>query len=161
VEGLDRAWLTLREDTVALDLPGAAGIRVPPATARDVAATVRAVQARTAPGEPIYVATRRADLVTAGDPLLYVLARRPNPTRYDIQAPGVVTSAPVQREIVDDLERARPAVIVRDTSPVTAAPEPNAAGRSSGVRLLDDYLASAYRPLERHGNLVVLVRVEE
>ena len=161
VEGLDRVWLTLREDTVALELPGAAGIRVPPATARDVTATVRAVQARTAPGEPIYVATRRADRVTAGDPLLYVLARRPNPTRYDIQAPGVVTSAPVQREIVGDLERARPAVVVRDTSPVTAAPEPNAAGRSSGVRLLDDYLAAAYRPLERHGDLVVLVRVEE
>jgi hypothetical protein len=161
VEGLDRSWLVLREETVPLHVAGAGGIRVPPATARDVEATVRAVQARTAPGEPIYVATRRADLVTAGDPLLYVLARRPNPTRYDIQAPGVVTSAPVQREIVADLERTRPAVVVRDASPVTAAPEPNAAGRSSGVRLLDAYLARAYRPEERHGDLIVLARVEE
>ena len=49
---------------------------------------------------PIYVAARRADLVTSGHPLLYVLADRANPTRYDIPAPGVVTSAPVQREIV-------------------------------------------------------------
>ena len=110
------------------------------------------------PGEPIYVVPRRSDLVTAGNPLLYVLADRPNPTRYDIEAPGVVTSAPVQREIVADLERARPRVVVRDTSPVTAAPEPNAAGRSSGVTLLDDHLARAYRETARFGPLVLLER---
>ena len=61
---------------------------------------MRAIQRRVPPGEPIYVAPARSDLVTSGNPLLYVLADRPNPTRYDIQAPGVVTSAPVQREIV-------------------------------------------------------------
>ena len=87
-----------------------------------------------------------------------MLADRPNPTRYDIQAPGVVTTEPVQREIVADLRRTRPRVVVRDTSPVTAAREPNAAGRSSGVTLLDDYIAGAYREVERHGALVVLVR---
>ena len=119
---------------------------------------MRAIGDRVPAGEPIYVAPRRSDLVTAGNPLLYVLADRPNPTRYDIQAPGVVTSEPVQREIVADLRRTRPRVIVRDTSPVTAAREPNAAGRSSGVTLLDDYIASAYREAERHGALVVLVR---
>ena len=59
-------------------------------------------------GQPIYVTTLRSDLVTSGDPLFYVLADRPNPTRYDIPAPGIVTSAPVQREIVRDLERTRP-----------------------------------------------------
>jgi len=119
---------------------------------------VRAIHARVPPGEPIYVAPRRSDLVTAGNPLLYVLAGRPNPTRYDIQAPGVITSEPVQRELVSDLRRARPRVVVRDTSPVTAAREPNAAGRSSGVTLLDDYLSSAYGTAERHGPLVILTR---
>jgi hypothetical protein len=139
VEGADRAWLVLRGGGEALSLPVADGVRVP---------------AR----EPIYVVPRRSDLVTAGNPLLYVLADRPNPTRYDIEAPGVVTSEPVQREIVADLRRTRPRVVVRDTSPVTAAREPNAAGRSSGVTLLDDYIAGAYREAERHGALVVLVR---
>ena len=105
------------------------------------------------------MAPRRTDLVTAGNPLFYVLADRPNPTRYDIEAPGVVTSAPVQREIVRDLERTRPRVVVRDTSrrrPPRASP--TRPGESSGVTLLDDYLARAYRPLERHGPLVVLER---
>ena len=70
----------------------------------------------------------------------------------------MVTSAPVQREIVRDLERTRPRVVVRWTDPLTAAPEPNAAGRSSGVRLLDDYLARAYAPGPRYGTLRMLLR---
>jgi hypothetical protein len=158
VEGADRLWLLARAGVTPLSLPIADGARVPERAARDLEATVRAIQARVAPGEPIYVVPARSDLVTAGNPLLYVLAERPNPTRYDIQAPGVVTSAPVQREIVADLVRTRPRVVVRDTSPVTAAPEPSRAGESTGVTLLDDYLAERYREAERHGALVVLER---
>jgi MFS family permease len=153
-EGLDRRALVLREDTVALDLPVADGVRVPPRQA----AELEGVVARLGGRGPIYVATRRADLVTSGHPLLYVLAGRPNPTRYDIPAPGVVTSAPVQREIVRDLERTRSPLVVRWTDPITAAAEPNAAGRSSGVRLLDDYLARSYRPAGRVGSFRLLER---
>ncbi len=68
----------------------------------------------------------------------------------------MVTYEPVQREIVADLERVRPPAVVRDTSPLTAAPEPNRAGESSGVRLLDDYLERAYRPAARHGRFEIL-----
>ena len=129
-----------------------------PAAATPLERAVHAVQARVPPGRPIYVATRRSDLVTSGDPLFYVLADRRNPTRYDIQAPGVITSAPVQREIVRDLERARPRVVVRFTSPVTAVREPNRAGESTGVTILDDYLARAYRRAARFGPYVILGR---
>jgi hypothetical protein len=152
-EGLDRRWLVLREHTVALDLPVADGVRVPARRAAELEALVRRLRKG-----PIYVTGRRADLVTSGDPLLYVLAGRRNPTRYDIPAPGVVTSAPVQREIVRDLDRTRTPLVVRWTDPVTAAPEPNAAGRSSGVRLLDDYLARRYRPAARVGSFLLLER---
>ena len=158
IEGADRLWLVARAGGTPLELAIADGARVPARTARDLEAAVRAIQRRVPPGDPIYVVPARSDLVTAGNPLLYVLADRPNPTRYDIQAPGVVTSAPVQREIVADLERTRPRVIVRDTSPVTAAREPNAAGRSTGVTLLDDYIAEHYREVERYGPLVLLSR---
>ena len=153
-EGLDRRWLVLRENTVALDLPVADGVRVPPRRAAELERVVRGLSRR----GPIYVTTRRADLVTSGHPLLYVLAQRQNATRYDIPAPGVVTSATVQREIIRDLERARPRSVVRWTDPITAAPEENAAGRSSGVRLLDDYLARAYQPAGRVGSFLLLER---
>jgi len=158
VEGLDRRWLELRADRVALDLPGADGVRVREDTATPLERTVRFVQRRTGRGEPIYVATRRSDLVTAGAPLLYVLADRPNPTRYDIAAPGMVTTEPVQREIVADLKRSRVRTVVRWIDPVSAAPEPNKAGESSGVTLLDDYLANAYRRLKSFGDYVLLER---
>jgi hypothetical protein len=158
VEGADRRALALGEDTVALHLPAADGVRVRRADAAALEQAVRDVKRRAPAGQPIYVATRRSDLVTSGAPLFYVLAGRPNPTRYDIAAPGVVTSAPVQREIVADLERTRTPVVVRFTSPVTAAPEPNRAGRSSGVGILDAYLAGAYRPAARHGDWLILVR---
>ena len=158
VEGLDRRWLELRSDYAELRLPAADGVRVRASARRPLEAAVRHVRREVAPGDPIYVTTRRSDRVTSGHPLFYVLADRPNPTRYDIQAPGVVTTAPVQREIVRDLERTRTPVVVRWTAPVTAAPEPNRAGESSGVTLLDDYLARSYRQAARYGAFTILER---
>jgi hypothetical protein len=158
VEGADRRWLELRRDYAPLALAPADGVRVPKGERADLEQAVAALQARVPRGSPTYVATRRSDRVTSGYPLLYVLADRPNVSRYDIEAPGVVTSLAVQREIVEDLERARPAAVVRDTSPITAAPEPNKSGRSSGVRLLDDYLGRVYEPAARYGRFVVLAR---
>lgn len=158
VEGLDRRWLELRADRAELRLPVADGVRVREDERRPLENAVNLVRRRTRPGEPIYVATRRSDLVTAGAPLLYVLAERPNPTHYDIAAPGVVTTAPVQREIVRDLERARVRTVIRWVDPASAAPEPNKAGESSGVTLLNDYLARAYRRAARFGDYIVLER---
>jgi hypothetical protein len=158
VEGLDRRWLELRVDRAELRLPVADGVRVRERSREPLEGAVRYVQRNTAQGEPIYVATLRSDLVTAGAPLFYVLAERPNPTRYDIAAPGVVTSAPVQREIVRDLEQSGTRLVVRWADPASAAPEPNKAGESSGVTILDDHLARAYRRTARFGPWVVLER---
>jgi hypothetical protein len=158
VEGLDRRWLELRTDYAELRLPPADGARIREPARTPLERAVRHVRGRVPPGEPIYVATRRSDRVTSGHPLFYVLADRANPTRYDIQAPGVVTSEPVQREIVRDLDRTRPPLVVRWTAPITAAPEPNRAGESSGVTVLDDYLRRAYRPEARYGSFLILER---
>jgi hypothetical protein len=157
-EGVDRKVLALGDDTAPLDLAVADGVQANPRSVGPLERAVRTVDARVPPGRPIYVTTRRSDLVTSGDPLFYVLALRNNPTRYDIAAPGVVTSAPVQDEIVRDLQRTRTPVVVRYDSPVTTAPEPNRAGKSTGVTILDRYLASAYRPVARYGFYVVLER---
>jgi hypothetical protein len=158
VEGLDRRWLELRADRAELRLPAADGVRVAKSEREPLERAVNYVRAHTRPGEPIYVATKRADRVTAGAPILYVLADRPNPTRYDIAAPGVVTSEAVQDEIVGDLRDNNVRVVIRWTSPVSAAHEPNRAGESSGVTLLDAYLAAAYREVARYGDYVILAR---
>jgi hypothetical protein len=117
---------------------------------------VALVQRLVPPGQPIYVAPRRSDLVTFTDPLLHFLTRRPNVLRRDVllQArPGE------QRTIVAVLQRTRPKAIVRWTDPASAKPEPNRRGRPSGSRALDDYLGSAYRRVARYGDYVVLVPV--
>jgi hypothetical protein len=109
-------------------------------------------------GDPVFVANPRFDLVNVGNPLVYVLVQRPNPTRYDVMQPGVVTTAPVQREIVGDLERSRPELVIRWLSPLADHADDNGAGRSSGVRILDRYIARAYAPERRFGDYQVLVR---
>jgi hypothetical protein len=158
VEGLDRRWLELRTDYAELRLPVADGVRVRAGERAALERAVRHVRERVPDGRPIYVATRRSDLVSSGYPLFYVLADRFNPTRYDIQAPGVVTSAPVQREIVGDLERTRKPLVVRWVAPLSAAREPNRGGDPTGVTILDDYLRNAYRPEARYGDFVILER---
>ncbi len=158
--GLDRKRIELLDPPAlaAVDVDAADGVKARAGEARALSELVRYVRARTPPGEPIYVANPRFDLVRAGNPLVYVLAGRDNPTRYDVMQPGVVTTAVVQREIIGDLERAQPQLIVRWLSPVADEAEPNGAGRSSGVRLLDRYIAGRYDQVERFGDYAVLRR---
>jgi hypothetical protein len=161
IQGLDRKRIQLLDPPplAAIDVDVADGVEAPPAEARALSELTRYVRERVPPGEPIFVANPRFDLVRVGNPLVYVLVGRPNPTRYDVMQPGVVTTAPVQREIVRDLERARPRVVIRWLSPLADEREDNDAGRSSGVRILDRYLDEAYRPERRFGEYEVLTPV--
>ena len=71
--------------------------------------------------------------------------------------PGVVTTAPVQNEIVDSLQRAHTRVVVRWLDPRGEQVEPNGSSRSSGVHILDDYLRGHYHPIARYGVYQVLL----
>jgi len=172
VDGIERREREISAPTVTVDVPGGDGVQElaafrctllgAPVTetcfTRSLEQTVAFVRSRVPPGDPIYVGTLRADLVTSGAPMVYVLADRPNATRYDIAAPGVVTSAPVQREITRDLTEAGLPLVVRYVADITAAPEPNRAGRSTGVRILDEFYARNYRTVRRFGAYLVLER---
>jgi hypothetical protein len=137
-----------------LDLPVADGVKVPPAQAGALERTVRALQARVPPGGATYVATLRSDHVRINNPLLYVLAERDNVYDKDF---GDLAGRRSQDEIVAALGRRRPGALVRWVNPTTAKDEPNAGGRSTGVRTLDRYLAARYRLLDRNGFYEVLV----
>ena len=160
IQGLDLKRIQLLDPPplATIDIDVADGVKAPPAEARALSELSRYVRSRVPPGDPVFVANPRFDLVNVGNPLVYVLVGRPNPTRYDVMQPGVVTTAPVQREIVGDLERTRPRLVIRWLSPVADHREDNGAGRSSGVRLLDRYLARAYEPARRFGDYLVLTR---
>lgn len=139
-------------------VPGGAGdgVRTELGDAHALRALVPFVRSRVAPGDPVFVANPRFDLVHAGDPLLNVVLERPNPTRYDVMQPGVVTTARVQREMVGELRTTRLVVVWHDTRATLR--EDNPAGRSSGVHILDAYLRSAFRPVARFGVYEVRLR---
>ena len=128
---------------------------MPPAEAAALPRLVARVQELVPPGEPIYVAPRRSDLVTISDPLIHFLVRRPNVLSRDVS----VQALPREQALtVAALRRTRPKAVVRWTDPASSRPEPNRRGRPSGSRALDEYLASAYRLDARYGAYDVLVR---
>jgi hypothetical protein len=160
IQGLDLKRIQVLDPPplATIDVDVADGVKAPPAEARALEQLTGYVRSRVPPGDPVFVANPRFDLVNVGNPLVYVIVQRPNPTRYDVMQPGVVTTAPVQRAIVRDLEQARPALVIRWLSPLADHADDNGAGRSSGVRILDRYIAAEYAPERRFGDYQVLVR---
>jgi hypothetical protein len=137
-----------------ISAPPADGVEAPPAEALALSRLVEVVDARVPPGDPIYVAPRRSDLIKLNDPLVYVLADRDNASGEDF---GLLAGDAAQARIVRRLQRTRPRVVVRWTDPVSSRREPNLRGVSSGSRRLDAYLARRYRLLQRLYHYDVLV----
>jgi hypothetical protein len=137
-----------------IDVDVADGVQAPDPEV--LAALVDDVRDRTRPGEPIFVANPRYDRVRVGNPLIYVLAQRPNPTRYDVVQPGLTTTAQVQREIVSALADVR--LVVRWLAPTAYADEGSGADEVRGARHLDDFIARTYRVVARHGDYEVMMR---
>ena len=101
---------------------------------------------------PLFVAGPRHDRMVLNDILIYWLSERPPSTRFYDFHPGVTTTVPVQREIVRSLAHVETVAVIPDRV------EPNASALSSGVMLLDDYLAQHFRPAARVGRYRVLRR---
>jgi hypothetical protein len=159
IYGVERRAGQLLHPPGGAAVPGPAGdgVQTSPPDARALTGLEGELAQITRPGEPIFVTDARTDRVTAGDSLLYVITGHPDATRYDVMQPGVVTTAPVQSEIVSSLRRGHTRVVVRWTDPRAEQAEPNGSSRSSGVHILDDYLRVHYRPLARYGVYQVLL----
>lgn len=153
---LDRAR-ALKVRVFAPASAGATGLAAAPrwiGLPDDVAAAARFLAARTNPGERIFVGNARHDRLAYGATLFYFLSGRGGATRYDNLHPGVATTRAVQEEVVRSLGRERVRwVALWDGPPPT---EPNESARSSGVRVLDEWLAAHAREAARFGSFRVL-----
>jgi hypothetical protein len=160
LHGIDRkvGQVLHARSSEALAVSTAHPIRLEVQQARRLTALTDYVRVNVPVGEPIFVANGRHDRVRVGNPLLYTVLARPNPTRYDVMQPGVVTTAAVQREIVSDLEYAKPKVIIRWLDPSATADEGNDSAKSSGVRILDSYITLHYYEHKRFGYYAVWMR---
>ena len=123
--------------------------------------TIRYVQQHTAPGDPVFVGLSRHDLFYANDITLYFSMNRRAATKWYEFDSGLTTLAPLQRVIVGELQRAKPVLVVLESTWENMR-EPNASAISSGVTILDDYLRQTFEPVATFGPYTVLrVRTAE
>jgi 4-amino-4-deoxy-L-arabinose transferase-like glycosyltransferase len=117
------------------------GLAAPAQTADDLAGVVADVQARTRQGEPMFVYPT--------SPLLYVLADRPNPTRFDHLNPGAADPAQIQ-QVIADLQRSNIELIVISDYWRTAW------GPPAANLALEQWLDAHFTIVSRHGSYRVL-----
>ncbi len=117
--------------------------------------TVKYVQDRTAPGDTVFSGVSRHDRIFVTDVLLYFAAGRRSATKWHEFDPGLQTTAPIQQEMVRELQAARPKLIVL-TSKWENYQEPNDSVLSSGVTILDEYLRREYQPVATFGPNTIL-----
>lgn len=118
-----------------------AGFEAPVATASEINATVADIDQLTAPGEPIFVYPT--------SPLLYVLADRPNPTRFDHLNPGSANPPQID-QLIGDLASVKVVVISQYWQYHWADPGPNL--------VLEQWLSAHYLyEAGRHGAYRLIV----
>jgi hypothetical protein len=124
-------------------IPYANGLRVPAVTWSDLLNTIAEIKHRTAPGEPI--------LVYPSSPLLYVLADRPNATRFDHLYPGAASREQIQQLLAGlQAPGVRVAVVGEFWRQVWGPPGDNAP--------LEEWLFANFREVSRFGPYRVFVR---
>ena len=118
---------------------------------------IRFVTSVTAPGDRILSATGRHDKVFINDVAFYFLAQRLPGTRWHHYDPGVQTSEKVQLEMIEELTVNRVDLIVR-VNAWDLVVEPNGSAKSSGVRLLDDFIEKNYKVAWQQGTTTIVMR---
>jgi hypothetical protein len=121
-------------------LTGVSGVLVNQNDQATMVATARFVADATRPGEPIFVYPT--------SPLLYVMADRPNPTRFAHLYPGAATP----EQLTDVIARLQDVRVV-----VVHSPSLEYWGPPEGNQELETYLATHYQQAARFGDFRVLM----
>ena len=109
----------------------------------------------------MFVGLSQHDRIFINDVLIYFIMDRKPVTKWYEFDPGLQTLAPIQQEIVEELRRTKPKLIVLEDRWANIR-EPNESALSSGVTVLDDYIRSAFEPIARFGpNSVMRLRSVE
>jgi hypothetical protein len=136
--------------------PGLERVRcltVPP----DTTDAVLYVEQHTTPDQKIYVGAGRHDKLFANDISFYFLSERESATKWHDLHPGVETTAPIQQEMIAQLNSNHAIYVVRD-SYLDNVREPNDGQFSGGVFALDHYIDANYKPEKSIGTMLILRR---
>lgn len=122
---------------------------------QDRAAAIQYVEQRTMAADRIYVGAGRHDKLLWSDVSFYFVSGRSSVTKWYDLHPGVQTTLPIQREMIDSLKLYAPKFVVLDSGADNKM-EPNQSRYPSGVMALDDYIRAHYVPQASFGTLSVL-----
>jgi hypothetical protein len=123
----------------------------------DQSDAIRYVREHVGEGEAIFVGGGRHDISVASDVMFYFLSARGSATKFHEFQPGVVSTARVQARMVDEIDRRGVKYVVLFTG-FDNVREPNLSAESSGIRLLDDYLAAHFEEVREFGRYSVRKR---
>ena len=115
--------------------------------------------------QPIFIGVHRHDIVVYGDVMAYFLLDRRSATRYQELHPAITDTAPIQREIINDLERQKlPLLILKQMFPDDVLDAVKRDFRKNlpniGATELDDYIREHYEEVRRFGVSQVWLRKE-
>ena len=155
-------WLLAEAGLPAFHLPDLPNCAQPEALwpsrqSADYVAIANYLRAHSDPGKPILVALDRHDRIFINAISLYFMADRLPATHWHQFDPGVQTRADIQSAMVDELRIGRVDWVVRDAS-FSDVEEPNASAISSGVKVLDRFLATHYRKVASSGRVAIWLR---
>jgi hypothetical protein len=116
----------------------------------DLSPAIAFIKNHTGKSERIFVCNNINDKSYITDVMFYFLAERLPGTRYHELHPGVSTTLPVQKELIKDLEKndVKYIVIFKGYPNIN---EPNLSSKSSGVKLLDNYIEDNFSTVKRFG----------
>ncbi|AEG50393.1 hypothetical protein Sphch_2752 [Sphingobium chlorophenolicum L-1] len=104
--------------------------------------------------EKIFVGLDRHDKIFVNSVYLYFSSERNPGTHWHQFDPGIQTRSDIQSNIVNDIRKNRVRWVIRDGN-FENVHEPNKSSQSSGVHILDHYLAGRYHRVARFGALEI------
>jgi hypothetical protein len=111
----------------------------------------------TRPGDTLYVGLPQHERIFVNDNITYFATQRLPATKWSHFDPFLQNREDIQREMIGELQRHKPPYIVLD-SEFEGVREPNGSSVSTGVHLLDDYIAAHYTSVRTFGELTILER---
>jgi hypothetical protein len=120
-------------------------------------AAIRYVATHSEPDQRILVANGINDKTFANNMAFYFLAGRQPATKWAEFDPGLQNSEPIQADIVGDLEKHQPPLVILDTE-WDDLNEPNGSAKHSGVTMLDDYIRQHYRQVAKFEPYIIMQR---
>jgi hypothetical protein len=142
----------------SLDLNRARGIYIDADEAHNLTEAVAFIQAHVPSNETIFVGNMQHEQIFINNVMFYFLAERASATKYYDLEPGVATTAMIQNQIINDIVTHDTKYIVLWSGLVANATEPNQSQYPSGVKNLDNFIATNFVPVEHYGDYTIYAR---